>query len=1053
MTISKISWYSVLVDFFGILSVLLRVVMKKLYAKINNKLTSRQKSPNNPRKSGFYDVQEAEKEYEISRSIPNGVFMNDSFSEDDSKFEDARTSMVDSVTEEGEDDDDRVYVDIDLKKKDDEPFEMETSEYDVPRISFKFFEKHVRHKQQDQDNTYENVAGETGEHPRHSTPIPVISVTSADESAVSKDKPSTPVPRLRSEVKIIMTAVDIDIGEGDTAECHVEELKGVEKLEQSKSRSVSQEFVSTTSIEFSKSLVKPQFSLKKCESFPSVLRNIRDDEDDEENFYKVPRCLKRNRLSQSLKDFEAEDNDLATRISSASSVDCLSISRTCPIPNRTECSSEPSKGYASEETIHRKRKNLKSFLRKPRDRLQVLKTRFNNMMNDQAALQRVGAFEDKPKLTINFDGVLKNSRMKCKDMIKSTGKFFHKRRSSTNSSTMNSVEDLTKISCTPVRTELKASDIEYKLNTSDHSENRCSDKENDEPNTSTEGAADHGLIRSKFGKICSPVSVKGQNGFEDLRRYVKNGSDFCKELATILQDRAEAETAYAKSLSKLSVKLTRVCRDGVGTLNEGWKAVAQELEARAESHRVLSSALLEESAKPLKSMSEGQQKCRKQAESAVDRAAKSLGDLRQSEGKYKKNSHICARENEKLQDAALIDNTRLSRSTSLIHLGNIQKIPSERDNAKLELKRRKAEENTKKADIEYYETCVKAERTRLEWESAVLRGVDTFQSLEEERLNCLKNALESYIHHSTELTPRLTEVTERLRLPVAQSEPTKDLTTFLNLRQTSQQVSEQLLPDFYCEHITLAMNRERRKKALVELLNIIRKDIECERKQKNGVENMSKAIKQNPTFGAKDSQNTFSEKLYHFKSMLIYFEATRYKVQNALAELDSNPRTGHPLASHITITRDKSGLQQSVLKVPQWLREELIDCNRSPVSEKSLNSAKSDLQIHEIEDRADWSDRGAADGNSNQHDSDFDEFSSQCSSSGDAKYASEDGIVQPVAQCKALYHYTPNFTDELELNPGDMLSVYRKQEDGWWLGECNGNVGIFPATYVEVVPT
>lgn len=49
--------------------------------------------------------------------------------------------------------------------------------------------------------------------------------------------------------------------------------------------------------------------------------------------------------------------------------------------------------------------------------------------------------------------------------------------------------------------------------------------------------------------------------------------------------------------------------------------------------------------------------------------------------------------------------------------------------------------------------------------------------------------------------------------------------------------------------------------------------------------------------------------------MLIYFEATRYKVQNALAELDSKPRTGHPLASHITITRDKSGLQQSVLKV------------------------------------------------------------------------------------------------------------------------------------------
>lgn len=49
--------------------------------------------------------------------------------------------------------------------------------------------------------------------------------------------------------------------------------------------------------------------------------------------------------------------------------------------------------------------------------------------------------------------------------------------------------------------------------------------------------------------------------------------------------------------------------------------------------------------------------------------------------------------------------------------------------------------------------------------------------------------------------------------------------------------------------------------------------------------------------------------------MLTYLEASRYKVQNALAELDSRPRSGHALAPYITVTRDKSGLQQSVLKV------------------------------------------------------------------------------------------------------------------------------------------
>lgn len=47
---------------------------------------------------------------------------------------------------------------------------------------------------------------------------------------------------------------------------------------------------------------------------------------------------------------------------------------------------------------------------------------------------------------------------------------------------------------------------------------------------------------------------------------------------------------------------------------------------------------------------------------------------------------------------------------------------------------------------------------RLEWESAVLRGASTFQSLEEERLNNLKSVLTSYLHHSSELNPRLNEV-------------------------------------------------------------------------------------------------------------------------------------------------------------------------------------------------------------------------------------------------------------------------------------------------------
>lgn len=54
--------------------------------------------------------------------------------------------------------------------------------------------------------------------------------------------------------------------------------------------------------------------------------------------------------------------------------------------------------------------------------------------------------------------------------------------------------------------------------------------------------------------------------------------------------------------------------------------------------------------------------------------------------------------------------------------------------------------------------------------------------------------------------------------------------------------------------------------------------------------------------------------------MLTYLEGARFKLQSALMDIDHKPRGSHPLAPHIQITRDRTGLQQSILKVPLWLK-------------------------------------------------------------------------------------------------------------------------------------
>ncbi|XP_014366599.2 nostrin isoform X1 [Papilio machaon] len=612
-----------------------------------------------------------------------------------------------------------------------------------------------------------------------------------------------------------------------------------------------------------------------------------------------------------------------------------------------------------------------------------------------------------------------------------------------------------------------------------------------------------------------------QNGFDELRRYVKQGSDFSKELAAILQERVEAENYYSKCLAKLGTKLTKACKESVGSCAEAWKHVAIEMEKRSEIHRNYSSAMSEELVKPMKHFIESQLKLRKKIEGNVDKTTRTLTDWRTAEAKSKRQSHAAARENEKLQDATL-DISRMSRSSSVGHIPHsilsaaraerLTNNTSERDAAKLQVKKRKTEDAVKKTEVDYYNVCVQAERARLEWETSVVKGAGMLESLEEERLAQLKISADCYLRLTAAVPSQLAEATNALVGPIKNANANVDMRVVRGVRSSPAGASEQLLPDFYCEHTTLAMNRERRKQALLKILQLVKQDIDRERKSKQGLEKLSMAIKQTPTFGGDDSQQNVADKLFHMRSMLTYLEAVRYKISASLSELDSRSPVQHPLATHIQIVRDKQGLQQSILKVPPWLQKDYQDeVNRNLQPNytallKSVNGgeererrdsimsrASSKLRIEHLsfrknteiksapttpvcpeppkpmkvpefqappppESPLDWSERGAGDGLSNQHDSDFDEFSSQSGSSTDLNELEKNGNNDETAQkyigrCRALYTYEARMDDELTLAPGDVINIYDKQDDVWWTGDLNGNYGIFPSSYVEEITT
>jgi len=66
-------------------------------------------------------------------------------------------------------------------------------------------------------------------------------------------------------------------------------------------------------------------------------------------------------------------------------------------------------------------------------------------------------------------------------------------------------------------------------------------------------------------------------------------------------------------------------------------------------------------------------------------------------------------------------------------------------------------------------------------------------------------------------------------------------------------------------------------------------------------------------------------------------------------------------------------------------------------------------------------------------------------------YYQQEKQIAVMGQCRAIYDYTANMYDELDIKYGDVITIQDKQEDGWWLGETGGRRGIFPATYVETL--
>ncbi|KAL4222907.1 hypothetical protein ACF0H5_018947 [Mactra antiquata] len=484
----------------------------------------------------------------------------------------------------------------------------------------------------------------------------------------------------------------------------------------------------------------------------------------------------------------------------------------------------------------------------------------------------------------------------------------------------------------------------------------------------------------------------GVSGFEELKKHLKHGNDFCKEIAFIIQERAELESTYSKGLSKLAARLVRVSQNNIGTITEGWKAVSTSMEVEADLHKNLGNSLLEDISKPMKQLVENQNKLRRPIESSVDKSLRTLTEKRAEEFKAKKTAYDCAKTHERAEE--------IKQS----------KIKTEKDQNKTEKKQKQAFDALRKADKHYYDCCEKAEVARQEWDFTVHKANGQLQTLEEERLNKMNDHLNQYNCHISVLGPRLTQCCDKLNEMVISVDLSGDIKHISSQRGSLSYTPEQILIDSYAEDKQFTMKAERRKIALQNYILQIGQAIEREKKGREGVEKLVTVYQERPNFADRDAQDDAKQRLYQVIFMTNFLELSHFKIASFLAELDGSTKPTHKFSRYIEKSRDKQGMNMSVLKLPKPLAEE--GHTGYDVDGVAIEALASDEPFD---------------------DDDFDE------------------PTKIIGRCRALFDYQKGQPDDLELHLGNIINIYEKQPDGWWQGELNGCIGMFPASYVEEI--
>uniref|UniRef100_A0A8B9WIX6 Nostrin n=1 Tax=Bos mutus grunniens TaxID=30521 RepID=A0A8B9WIX6_BOSMU len=477
--------------------------------------------------------------------------------------------------------------------------------------------------------------------------------------------------------------------------------------------------------------------------------------------------------------------------------------------------------------------------------------------------------------------------------------------------------------------------------------------------------------------------------YKNLKEFSQNGEDFCKQITSILQQRANLEINYAKGLQKLATKLSKTLQSAKkNCLVSAWAWVSEGMKSAGDLHQKLGKAIELEAIKPAHQVLSAHEKKRKSLENEVEKTANLVISNWNQQIKAKKKLMVSTKKHEALfhlvesskQITTEKEKQKIHGSLHLMcktnHVLSKPYIRAEGQlngqhvnwNNELLNKLKKSTEKLSKEDENYYQKNVASCSTRLKWENTLENCFQSIVELEKERIQLLCNNLNQYSQHISVFGQTLT----------TEEDPKN------------------------------AMSKERQTSSIKSKLLRLQKDIEKASRDQEGLERMLRAYSSHSSFSDSESEKSTAALMDENSLKLDLLQANSYKLSSVLAELEQRPQPNHPCSNSIFKWKEKQQTHSSVKISRPVLMKRL---------ENVVNRASSDGQ----------------------------------------RIPSPSSTASGVTQlgnglCKALYPFQARQDDELDLEKGDIVTIHKKKDEGWWFGSLKGKKGHFPAAYVEELP-